>query len=983
MTAYYSDELKKLDRCLKALPQSIPANDAYQFMDYEPNQEDIDDYGSAQGVVNKHLEPQFGDRDHGPIKFKGRGPALEAVVPILRRYLTGKSGENLLLIKWVDDLTAAAILAIEKDGGTVPRETATTAAKRLFDDATTTRDRNKRHKATKATAADARRAAQKVTEQGDVGVPLENLTDDEEILPSDEAPRKTGRKPSELLNSCTIRCRVRKDGTRRWRCSGDGCRTNWADPRMSSRVLSHASLCKFHTATVRQAALQASSEKSLGAQVKADDIPPPTEKRDFFAGFRAAGAVKEKTELQKFQTRANLYTLQLICDACLPVAVVDNPMFRQLVNHLNSSNGIFVGSTFSNNYIPHEAAHVTILAFDYLGTQFFLSITYDGGSLRKPQSVYTVHVTVTTPYGREAYFVHGDEASGVSHTGEHIRDVLLKIIYRIGPERFGSIGSDSTGNTSSAREYINSEIPTINRSPRPMPSLLEYFQEPIVRMKGTIRYFSKSNYGSTHMRALRVTLEINKGLEKVGKTRFGTIYWAGYALQRCLPAITELLNSNVILTDTDSPLAFLKNLPLSQAFNLRLTQLVCVLEPIARAIKCLEGLDTTVGDVWKFYVAITAVIRDLFVNNAQGYPPELQEAIRKIINSRYKEMIGGERGVVYLAGFYLDPEQLSSPILRKSQANVLERGIVRLRGPPSDRTDQDLRDAMPTYAKVGLFLIQTLYHEMNSRGRDIPACSQYETSTAAVAALKSQFEAYTRQHAPFSARVHARTPLEYWRTMSESPHADVLAFIAIKIFSLLPNSMPEERTVSSFTRMNTVDRASQKAESVVGMTKIRQHNRRVDRMSKQTSLPSPPTLNWRSVGTLFASAKSAKDAPETPPSNSTAPIPARPEETDDQPLPKGDPPNLTIDAQEGLDALDGNMDEEDNPCPVVSDNTKSFDIEGSDNGGEGIDLSLPYFRDLLSEAPIVPQGGSATSGAAKTTAAKAFAVVEDIMDLEF
>ncbi|KAF9021139.1 hypothetical protein BDZ89DRAFT_1071710 [Hymenopellis radicata] len=926
MTAYYSDELKKLDRCLKALPQSIPANDAYQFMDYEPNQEDIDDYGSAQGVVNKHLEPQFGDRDHGPIKFKGRGPALEAVVPILRRYLTGKSGENLLLIKWVDDLTAAAILAIEKDGGTVPRETATTAAKRLFDDATTTRDRNKRHKATKATAADARR---------DVGVPLENLTDDEEILPSDEAPRKTGRKPSELLNSCTIRCRVRKDGTRRWRCSGDGCRTNWADPRMSSRVLSHASLCKFHTATVRQAALQASSEKSLGAQVKADDIPPPTEKRDFFAGFRAAGAVKEKTELQKFQTRANLYTLQLICDACLPVAVVDNPMFRQLVNHLNSSNGIF-------------AAHVTILAFDYLGTQFFLSITYDGGSLRKPQSVYTVHVTVTTPYGREAYFVHGDEASGVSHTGEHIRDVLLKIIYRIGPERFGSIGSDSTGNTSSAREYINSEIPTI---------ILEYFQEvsfetytvAIVRMKGTIRYFSKSNYGSTHMRALRVTLEINKGLEKVGKTRFGTIYWAGYALQRCLPAITELLNSNVILTDTDSPLAFLKNLPLSQAFNLRLTQLVCVLEPIARAIKCLEGLDTTVGDVWKFYVAITA-----------GYPPELQEAIRKIINSRYKEMIGGERGVVYLAGFYLDPEQLSSPILRKSQANVLERGIVRLRGPPSDRTDQDLRDAMPTYAKVGLFLIQTLYHEMNSRGRDIPACSQYETSTAAVAALKSQFEAYTRQHAPFSAR-----------------------FIAIKIFSLLPNSMPEERTVSSFTRMNTVDRASQKAESVVGMTKIRQHNRRVDRMSKQTSLPSPPTLNWRSVGTLFASAKSAKDAPETPPSNSTAPIPARPEETDDQPLPKGDPPNLTIDAQEGLDALDGNMDEEDNPCPVVSDNTKSFDIEGSDNGGEGIDLSLPYFRDLLSEAPIVPQGGSATSGAAKTTAAKAFAVVEDIMDLEF
>ncbi len=60
---------------------------------------------------------------------------------------------------------------------------------------------------------------------------------------------------------------------------------------------------------------------------------------------------------------------------------------------------------------------------------------------------------------------------------------------------------------------------------------------------------------------------------------------------------------------------------------LRLTQLVHVLEPIARSIQCLEGLNSTVADVWKFYVAISAVIRDLFKTNAEGYPSEVQEDI--------------------------------------------------------------------------------------------------------------------------------------------------------------------------------------------------------------------------------------------------------------------------------------------------------------------------------------------------------------------
>ncbi len=186
MTTYYSDELKELDRCLKALPKSIPVNDTYSFANYEPDPTEIEDYGLVQSVVNKHLEPEFGDRNHGPIQFKGRGPALEAVVPILRASITGRFWENLLLIKWVDDLTAAAKIAIEADGGIVshtseppafglrrvkvPREVQTTAAKRLLEDESSQHVQNKKHKATKAHQDEQCREAQKLTEQGDVSI---------------------------------------------------------------------------------------------------------------------------------------------------------------------------------------------------------------------------------------------------------------------------------------------------------------------------------------------------------------------------------------------------------------------------------------------------------------------------------------------------------------------------------------------------------------------------------------------------------------------------------------------------------------------------------------------------------------------------------------------------------------------------------------------------------------------------------------------
>ncbi|KAJ6620535.1 hypothetical protein B0H10DRAFT_2163532 [Mycena sp. CBHHK59/15] len=212
--------------------------------------------------------------------------------------------------------------------------------------------------------------------------------------------------------------------------------------------------------------------------------------------------------------------------------------------------------------------------------------------------------------------------AGVSHTGKHLVALLLEVMKMIGVDHFTAVGSDSTGNTKLARKLVAEEVLMLLIVPDPCHHLsntvkdicgLVYFVEVILKMRETITYFSHSMYSATHLKALRVILKINKGLVKIGKTRFGTLYCAGHSVHHRLPAITELITSGVINTDGADKVC--QTRVDDSTFELELQQLIAILELIARVIKCLEGLDVTVGDVWKFYVAITAVLRDLFAED--------------------------------------------------------------------------------------------------------------------------------------------------------------------------------------------------------------------------------------------------------------------------------------------------------------------------------------------------------------------------------
>lgn len=70
--------------------------------------------------------------------------------------------------------------------------------------------------------------------------------------------------------------------------------------------------------------------------------------------------------------------------------------------------------------------------------------------------------------------------------------------------------------------------------------------------KSLIKHFSHSVHASSQLRLVMSELKITRGLQKIGKTRFATIYYSCLSLLECLPAITAAVERNLIDLSTVS-----------------------------------------------------------------------------------------------------------------------------------------------------------------------------------------------------------------------------------------------------------------------------------------------------------------------------------------------------------------------------------------------------------------------------------------------
>ena len=71
----------------------------------------------------------------------------------------------------------------------------------------------------------------------------------------------------------------------------------------------------------------------------------------------------------------------------IPPHVIDSDEFKAFCSILNANYKSTSATTLADTLIPNKSARITKMMFDYLKTQRDLTVTFDGGKIRKPEII--------------------------------------------------------------------------------------------------------------------------------------------------------------------------------------------------------------------------------------------------------------------------------------------------------------------------------------------------------------------------------------------------------------------------------------------------------------------------------------------------------------------------------------------------------------------------------------------------------------------
>lgn len=287
-----------------------------------------------------------------------------------------------------------------------------------------------------------------------------------------ETPLTSGRPPDLLARRLSILCYDSRDPkeVKKLRCAGSvhGCPSSSAYPRNKTRVYRHASICTYIDSALRQQASvalssqapsalaeQASTQRpvlssKLPAASDSSSTPSPTD--------GSISAIAANGGRQQLKTMVDFDVVRFVCAAGLPPTCVDRPEFKTLLTHLNSRYIPVSSSTLAYNQIPSEAARVLEKTIEILRNEPNLTLSLDGGKVRRARSVYTFHIATS---GRRIFLMRGEDTSTQSHTGEHIANIARQVMDLVGRDRFSAVVTDGAANVVRARKLLVGETPTI------------------------------------------------------------------------------------------------------------------------------------------------------------------------------------------------------------------------------------------------------------------------------------------------------------------------------------------------------------------------------------------------------------------------------------------------------------------------------------------------------------------------------------------
>lgn len=97
--------------------------------------------------------------------------------------------------------------------------------------------------------------------------------------------------------------------------------------------------------------------------------------------------------------------------------------------------------------------------------------------------------------------------------------------------------------------------------------------------------------------------------------------------------------------------------------ELALSQYVVIIAPLMRSLWSLEASTANASDVFVFFTAIAAQLRDLFQKSPRetGIPTELANSVIEIFNDEYDNMFLNND--IYFVAFALDPRRFRSSLV--------------------------------------------------------------------------------------------------------------------------------------------------------------------------------------------------------------------------------------------------------------------------------------------------------------------------------
>ncbi|KAK0207382.1 hypothetical protein IW262DRAFT_1302855 [Armillaria fumosa] len=377
-------------------------------------------------------------------------------------------------------------------------------------------------------------------------------------------------------------------------CIAKTCPFLHASNAQEDRVLRHANECKHLCQELCNFASKKSASSSLGAQLKTvattEDSTAPSHTPSVLSTLLSSSAKpKLSTGCKQFQLKIDFCVMKLICVCGLVPNLLDTDEWKEFMAVTNLRYKWTPSDRFERKYILQESWQVHDKVKEILKQEQNLMLTFDENSTWKPQSVYTMHITTKDFM---SYFYGGYEGSDEHHMAEWgIRD--------IGEDNFSGLCSDSMGNAKKGKSLTKEIIMAIIT----LPDCCHH-------LHNTIKEIPKLPEFQKMMKLLKDTTK-----------HFNLI----------IDQVIKIKNKEVMTAFTGQQ----ANLE----FQLALKHYLTIIGPLAHLLWALKAAQTNAADVYMFWLAIVAELRDIFsCPKNTGIEPELAKQIIHIFLRQAKSV---------------------------------------------------------------------------------------------------------------------------------------------------------------------------------------------------------------------------------------------------------------------------------------------------------------------------------------------------------